>query len=537
MRLLCSRSLVLCLGLVARLFPLLDVLHDLGVVDAQCRPTDSNNNSGDQNKFEDAEEDFALPESSSANQPRPPPPGEDESITQVLFHQENAYLYRDPATNMQYMRADDYLKMDETSLLSEKYRARLDFTNWREMSTYDQELWTTHAKRSFQHIYSTGKWGFGREADEWDELHSHEWEWDAEEQRHRRNKQMYARHATSGSDPMRRMGTAGSGSVVEHTEGLRRTLSNLILELNLNKMFDFACGDMMWAAELVKSVNANHQETGRGPFHYIGMEIAPYEARRHEKRFKDDPLVHVINGDFSNFRFWRNFSDIAYSEIDSRSSYQVESEAQRAHQEGSLLFIRDALQHVSMAQSCKFFHNVYRFRRNLYPGVRYLLLGGYDTGQPNERAVPTPGACENNPTTWPYRLPGFIRHFPEEDRPETLETRFPNDAEGKIVERILHKRLFLYDIAMWGAKTNSTTGTKTSREPTGWSTTASNVSPAAYLDEEDSFLQAEGVVEGIQSERDGSQGGRIPAMPPVVVAKKFRNINDGTLAEFDPCLV
>eukprot|EP00392_Amoebophrya_sp_AT5.2_P013865 g13997.t1 len=381
------------------------------------------------------------------------------------------YLYRDPSTNLQYMRRQDWERFDETNLLSTAYVQRFNFTgNWRTLSRYEADRWTTFSKRAFQHIYSTGKWGFGRERDEFDVLYGHEWEWNEIEQNWRRKNQFYARHNTAHSDPLRRMGTAGSGSIVEHTEGLRRQLRKISAELNVNKIFDFACGDMLWASKFVEEHQGKEldlQKTGstgtpppqqerRSSFYYIGMEIAPAEAARHRRRFRANSYIHVINGDFTNFRFFRNFTEIAEAIDAGKMLATAPATAASRGDKGrpsapsrSLLFIRDALQHVSLEQSCRFFLNVYLWRKELLYAFRWLLIGGYDTGaKPNQRDVPTPGATENNPRQWPFRLEsGFVKMLPEEDNPEGLKEKGFHDENVR--KRIAAKQLFLYDVEKW----------------------------------------------------------------------------------------
>ncbi|CAD7923921.1 unnamed protein product [Amoebophrya sp. A120] len=392
---------------------------------------------------------------------------QDEKVHQtvVTLSHEGEYLFRDPKTNLQYMRRQDWAKYDETSLLSSSYAEKYNYTkNWRHLSPYESELWTYHSRKSFQHIYSTGKWGFGREQDEFDILYGHEWEFHEGENQYRRKKQLYARHSTDNSDPVHNMGTAGSGSLVEYTTGLRRQLERLLGKLfhpalegegsstsGKVKFFDFACGDMLWATQFVTDWNGKRAgQTGleleqpqsgptRPELFYIGMEIAPAEAERHQRKFATHPHIHVINGDFTNLRFYRNFTEIAHA-VD---PILIDLQPRPAKISNSLLFIRDALQHVSLVQSCRFFLNVYRWHRENPLLFRYLLMGGYKTGIPNTRNIPTPGATENDPTEWPFVLPGLQEVLLEEDAPETLS------FSEHVVARIASKKLFLYDVSAW----------------------------------------------------------------------------------------
>ena len=212
-------------------------------------------------------------------------------------------------------------KIDEPAYLAQLWISRFNFTNWRTLSRYQEELWTWHGKRAFQAVYVAGTWGFNREIDEIDkellgvvvrredhgrgtgvvqdgvevvpqngggvveelsrtldveDTSNAEFEETESGSVKRRSVSLTARgRRTADSDPWTKMGSSGTGSKIAQTTGLRKALLFLAKDYGFTKIVDFAVGDMQWSAHWLReevwggvvSTSATTEGSPRGPGH------------------------------------------------------------------------------------------------------------------------------------------------------------------------------------------------------------------------------------------------------------------------------
>lgn len=102
------------------------------------------------------------------------------------------------------------------------------------------------------------------------------------------------------------------------------------------------------------------------------------------------------------------------------------------------MFVRDALQHVSWSQACRFFLLLKKLQR-VY-GFRYALLGGYESRRNEQTSVP--GGYHFCPWKYPFYLKrGLVGKIPEQSL-----RMLPG------LKDVYPKMLYLYDVTEWSAE-------------------------------------------------------------------------------------
>lgn len=273
-----------------------------------------------------------------------------------------------------------------------------------------------------------------------------------------------------GADAWRGYGASGGSSTISTTRGLRKTLKKIVLNLGVNKIVDLAAGDMQWSGHWLKKQiwgpPGSALQAGLNAFGYVGMDIAKSETERNARRWRDDPRVQIFSGDFTNWKYYpQNLTETVTTMdrwmeknlgIEGRPAATSERDIEQMSEDGrspsysdmtrrknlvaaerTLVFVRDALQHVSFEQGCRFLYNVWRWRR-YYP-YRYIIIGArYAHG--NRKRIGVPGGYEVDITKPPFSLTkGLISNEFEDEIEPSLANIQKRD-----------KRLFLYDAWQWG---------------------------------------------------------------------------------------
>jgi SAM-dependent methyltransferase len=105
---------------------------------------------------------------------------------------------------------------------------------------------------------------------------------------------------------------SGTGSTVDNTVSIRKTLTETIGKYNVRKMLDLGCGDWNWLKEIPKS---------RLPAKYIGIDAAPDVIASNQAKHGDKQVKFVCE------------SSLDYL-------------AERSYKEFDLILIRHSLEHL-----------------------------------------------------------------------------------------------------------------------------------------------------------------------------------------------
>ena len=165
---------------------------------------------------------------------------------------------------------------------------------------------------------------------------------------------------------------SGGGSTVEYTGVTREIVEKVIREYRVTSMIDVACGDFVWMPLILERLLED--------FHYIGADIVPALIDQHSK---------------------------AYPQYEFRLLDFVVDELPRS----DLIFCRDALQHLPVADSIRALEN---FSSS---GAKYLLatthLRRFGWRNARDKRV---GQChDRNLLLKPYNLSDPIVIFSERD--------------------------------------------------------------------------------------------------------------------------
>lgn len=322
----------------------------------------------------------------------------------------------------------------ELAIVEHRYRTRGNFSvffddmngdgsKFKPLTQLQHDMWTHFSELAFNFVYVHKIWG-------------------TSENEHKRWKSEHSRQQlgfdVDDSDIRDdfTIGFSGGGSTLSHTAGLRKNLRRLIDKLNIGRLLDWGAGDMNWMRRVLKDEKQ---------LSYIGVEISRIWVSRVNRELKswEGRDARMIFGDVTNPKFFRNVSWIIKNDFS-----PLESEKKTA------IFTRDALQHVPLTHSCVFFHNVWRFHKEL--GARYLIVGSLPQVVRNICPQFVPGAFRPDVQKWPFRLPGLIKQFREtvlEENQDTLEKEFDGfdstpptrkeNANGSA------KWLYVFDLTQW----------------------------------------------------------------------------------------